>query len=93
MTYPAELDFKRDRTLPRAARRVYEYLSTELDFTQVRSVKSKLHSEQCGIGKPRFIAGLNVLVTLGYLVEHDRGANGQRHFTLAWSRNAMAAVD
>jgi hypothetical protein len=85
MTYPAEVAFRRDRALSRPARRVYEYLTTELDFTQKRPVKSALHSERCGVGKARFIAALNALVSAGYLVEHERDASGLRHFTLAWS--------
>jgi hypothetical protein len=82
---PAAFSFKRDRTLPQTARRVYDYLSTTLDFTEVRAVKSDLECEQAGVSLPPFIAALNLLVERGYLIEHARDARQIRHFTLAWS--------
>lgn len=86
MTYPAELSYKKDRCLTPSARRVYDYLSTILDFTEVREVKASVHCVECGIGKPHFLAGLNTLVERGYLTEHVP-AGRIRRFTLAWSIN------
>lgn len=90
MTYPAELDFKRDHTLSASARRVYDYLSTILDFTQVRAVKSQLHAPPSGVERVAFMRALTDLGERGYLVEHARDTRGVRRFSLAWSRRTDA---
>lgn len=92
MTYPAEIDFRRDRTLSSSERRVHDYLTTELDFNEVRSVKSQIHCEQCGVDRADFIRALGALVRAGYLIEHARDARKVRRFTLAYSRNRQRAV-
>jgi hypothetical protein len=91
MTYPAEIDFKRDRTISPSARRVYGYLTTELDFNEVRVLKSQYHSAQCGVDRADFIHALDALVACGYLIEHARGARNVRRFTLAYSVNPTRA--
>lgn len=87
MTFPAELAFKRDRTLTATTRRVYDYLTTTLDFTEVRLVKNDLLADSLGMNAKYFRAALNALVSGGYLIEHARGPRGARQFTLAWSLN------
>lgn len=85
MTFPAELAFKRDRTLSPTARRVYDFLTTTLDFTEVRAVKAQITCEQVGTNRESFGLALGHLVGAGYLVEHARDLHGVRRFTLAWS--------
>jgi hypothetical protein len=88
MTFPAELTFKRDRTLSPTARRVYDFLTTVLDFTEVRPVKAQINCEHVGTNRGSFGRALDQLVGRGYLVEHARELHGVRRFTLAWSINA-----
>lgn len=85
MTYPAELSFKRDRTLAPTARRVYDFLTTTLDFTEVRAVKAQITCVEIGTNRESFGRALDRLVGSGYLVEHTRDLHGVRRFTLAWS--------
>lgn len=85
MTYPAELAFKRDRTLSAAARRVYDYLTTILDFVVVQNVKGELHADAAGMDRKTFRKGLNQLIARGYLTEHERAPLGIRRFTLSWN--------
>lgn len=85
MTFPAELSFKRDRELTPTARRVYDYLTTTLDFTQPRRVKGQIECTAVGTDRETFRLALNALVEAGYLVEHERDTFNVRVFTLAWS--------
>lgn len=85
MSYPAELAFKRDRTLSPTARRAYDFLTTALDFTEVRAVKVQITCERIGANRKAFGLALAQLVGAGYLVEHARDLHGVRRFTLAWS--------
>lgn len=85
MTFPAELTFKRDRTLSPTARRVYDFLTTMLDFTEVRAVKSQINCIHVGAARAAFGLALDQLAVAGYLVEHARDLHGVRRFTLAWS--------
>lgn len=84
MTFPAELTFKRDPSLQPTARRVYDYLTTELDFVDVRLVKIQQHAERIATDRESFGRALDTLVVRGYLIEHDPIGNVRR-FTLAWS--------
>lgn len=88
MTYPAELAFKRDRTLPATARRVYDYLTTTLDFTEVRAVKAQFNCRAVRMNRESFARALDRLAGSGYLIEHARDLHGVRRFTLAWSVRA-----
>lgn len=85
MTFPAELAFKRDTNLPPTARRVYDYLTTILDFQQPRRVVTELHCGMIKTDRETFGRALTTLVEVGYLVEHERDARNVRVFTLAWS--------
>jgi Fe2+ or Zn2+ uptake regulation protein len=85
MTFPAELAFKRDRNLTAATRRVYDYLTTMLDFVEPRRVKGQIEAEAVGTDRETFRNALNALVEAGYLVEHPRDTFNVRVFTLAWS--------
>ncbi len=87
MTYPAELQFKRDRALTPAARRVYDYLSTVLDFVEVRSVKVEMHAEAMGIDRETLMRSIDCLALAGYLIDQPRGPRNVRRLTLAWSLN------
>lgn len=90
MTFPAEQSFKRDAALTATQRRVYDYLTTLLDFTQVRTVKGQYHSAAMGIHREDFGRALDVLAERGYLVEHQRDVHKVRRFTLAWSVEPMS---
>lgn len=92
MTFPAEVSFKRDRTLSPSARRVYDFLSTALDFTEVRAVKVQITCERVGCNRKTFGLALDRLVSAGYLVEHARDLHGVRRFTLAWSIRSNAEL-
>lgn len=85
MTFPAEQNFKRDKSLTPTQRRVYDYLTTTLDFWERRTVKTGVECEMIGTDKESFRLALNVLVAKGYLIEHARDAYNVRTFTLAWS--------
>jgi hypothetical protein len=85
MTFPAEQAFKRDRELTPTTRRVYDYLTTVLDFTQPRRVKGEIECAAVGTDRKSFRISLNALVAAGYLVEHERDTFNVRVFTLAWS--------
>lgn len=85
MTFPAELSFKRDITLSPTTRRVYDYLTTTLDFREPRRVKTQIECERVGTNRERFGDALTALVEAGYLVEHERDTFNVRVFTLAWS--------
>lgn len=87
MTSPAEYAFRRDRSLSSSERRVYDYLSTVLDYKEERNVKSQIQHEECGVGRRQFLAALDTLVARGYLIEHARAERGIRRFTLAHSIN------
>lgn len=91
LTFPAELSFKRDRDLTPTARRVYDYLTTTLDFRQPRMVKTHLECAKIGTDRETFANALNALVVAGYLVEHPREMLNVRVFTLAWSVNPEEA--
>lgn len=91
MTFPAELAFRRDRGLSATARRVYDYLTTILDFTEVRAVKSQAHAEFLAVERQSFAGALDTLAARGYLVEHPRDLRNVRRFTLAWSLSVEAA--
>lgn len=84
MTFPAEQSFKRDAALTATQRRVYDYLTTLLDFTQVRTVKGQYHSAAMGIHREDFGRAL------GQHVEHQRDVHKVRRFTLAWSVEPMS---
>lgn len=85
MTFPAEQSFKRDASLSPTARRVYDYLTTTLDFREARRVKTQIASDALGTDRETFSLALNALVAAGYLVEHPRDTFNVRVFTLAWS--------
>lgn len=84
MTFPAELTFKRDVALSPTARRVYDYLTTELDFLEARLVKIQQHAERISTDRESFGRALDALVDRGYLSEHAPLGNVRR-FTLVWS--------
>lgn len=92
MTFPAEQTFKRDTTLSPSARRVYDYLTTTLDFRQPRRVKVQIECAEIATDRETFSVALNALVSAGYLIEYEREANNIRVFTLAWSLGGNAAV-
>lgn len=85
MTFPAELTFKRDLSLPPTARRVYDYLTTVLDFREPRPVKTQIECEYVGTDRETFSSALTALAGSGYLVEHPRESRSVRVFTLSWS--------
>ena len=85
--FPAELSFKRDSRLTPSARRVYDYLTTVLDFVEVRPVKVHLHAARAGIHHESFGGALDALAESGYLTLHGRGSGNVRQLTLAWSVN------
>ncbi len=87
MTYPAELQFKRDRALTPGDRRVYDYLSTVLDFVEVRSVKIQMHARAMGLKRETLMRSIDCLVRIGYLIDQPRGQRNVRRLTLAWSVN------
>ena len=85
MTFPAELAFKRDTSLSPSARRVYDYLTTVLDFREARRIKVQIECESIGTDRETFSNGLDALVAAGYLKEHRRDQYNVRKFTLMWS--------
>lgn len=91
MSSPAEIAFKCDRTLNPAARRVYDYLTTVLDFVEVRQVRGLVDAERAGVHRNSFGPSLDALVARGYLLEHERGERNVRHFTLIWSLRQRSA--
>ncbi|MDP1890517.1 MAG: hypothetical protein Q8K55_06445 [Gemmatimonadaceae bacterium] len=83
MTCPAEITFKRDRTLTPSAIRLYHFLSTVLDFSEPRERKVYADAEAAGISEKSALAGLHQLLARGYLICHGRSAKGVYSLTLA----------
>lgn len=90
MTYPAEHSMKRDPVISPSCRKVYDYLTTMLDFTQVRHVKEESNAPLCGVDRKTFSGAVGTLIDRGYLVEHERGLYNVRRLTLAWSIEVAA---
>lgn len=91
--FPAELAMKRDRAIPPSARRVYDYLLTALDFTQIRPAKEDVHAPLAGVDPKTFRAGVTLLIDRGYLIDHGREMHNVRRLTLAWSLASPTARD
>lgn len=89
MTCPAELTFKRDRALSPSARRLYDFLFTELDFVEVRERKAYAMAAEVKIHRESTLKALRELIAAGYLIEHGRGTRGVYRLTLAHSVDAL----
>lgn len=88
--FPASLAFDRDARAAPVAAKVYRFLRTDLDFTQVRDVKVWTLAQRIASDRESVAAALTWLTENGYLVEHARGERGVRRFTLAWSARQRA---
>ena len=89
MTFPAWFELHRDRTMRRhpAAMTIYASLLT-LDriLYEPRTVKAWVLAEAEGLEKETVLCAMNLLVERGYLLEHERGPNNVRRFTVATTR-------
>lgn len=86
MSYPAFDAFAADHRVSRSTFRLYMFLQREcLHHAEPRSVRLWYLADRLRMGRTQVLGGLNWLVRNGYLVEHPRGAQGVRSFTLAWS--------
>lgn len=86
MTYPAWFDFHRNQAMRRhpACGNVYAaMLCLENVFFEPRAVKAWVLAEALELEKETVLRALNLLVEHGFLVEHARGQNNVRRFTVA----------
>lgn len=86
MNFPALDAFAIDPVVTRITWRVYMQLQRGLlDFTSVREVRIASLVETLKMRPASVIFGLNQLAGRGYLLEHERGPQNTRRFTLAWT--------
>jgi DNA-binding IclR family transcriptional regulator len=91
VSFPAWFQFHRDKVMQKhpAACTVYaSILGLDNIFWQPRPIKTWLLAEGLGMRKKTVRQSLNLLVKRGYLVEHPRGDNQVRTFTVAMTREA-----
>lgn len=86
MTFPAWDTFDGDRRVKGRHIKVYRWCRSFLDFREIRYAPRETVSMYTGVDQADITRVLNALVAWGYLVEHERDADGARRFTLTWSR-------
>lgn len=89
MTYAAWFDLHRDPVIARrpTALRVYAALVGEQrGFYEPCGCKAWAMAAMLDVKTESVLEALNVLVDRGYLVEHDRGENQVRRFTIVFQR-------
>lgn len=92
MTFPAWFDFHKDKVIRRhpIAMCLYAHLvNIPESFFEPQPVKAYVFAEEYNFKKANVLKAMNLLVERGYLIEHAKGMNGVRSFTVAGTRRSV----
>ena len=85
MTFPAWLDFHKDKVIRRhpIAMVLYAHLvSTPESHWIPQAIKAYVFADENDFEKGNVLKAMNLLVERGYFKEHAKGMNGVRSFTV-----------